>query len=189
VARKEPALVGATIPLLGRKDLFNDAAKALQAHGARVVGQQIDALLDSSTPEDVRSRLPLVLASCVCRRARDGLVDGLWDPCLKVRERCSQALLGIVSKDATLGVPRHVAYDHAERELDTGSGEQRSMAHVFNLLALVHDRATMEAARRACETGDAQARGTALAYLEGTLPRALFAKLERRLAMPVTTGR
>ena len=188
-AAGEPALVGAVIPLLARKDLFDDAGRALQAHGTRVAGQLADALVDPATPEVVRGRLPLVLESCVSRRACDGLVEGLSDPCFKVRQRCCRALLKMTADNPALRVPQQVACAAAERELDIGAGDEASMVHVFDLLALAFDRGIMAIARRACESGQAQARGTALAYLETTLPRALFAKLEQRMAPPVPIGR
>lgn len=180
IAETETALVGAVIPLLGDKQLFHDAGRALQAHGTRVAGQLVDALVEPSTPEEVRSRLPLVLETCVSRRARDGLIEGLCDPSVKVRHRCCRALLEMTARDAALRVPRQVAYEAVDRELAEAWCGQASWALVFDLLALVHDREMMGVAHRACESGDPQAQGTALAYLESTLPRALFARVEQR---------
>ena len=90
-AATEPALVGAVIPLLGRSDLLDEVGAALRAHGARVAGQLADALLASDTPDVVRRRLPLVLASCVSKQACEGLVEGLRDHSLTVRRRCCRA--------------------------------------------------------------------------------------------------
>ena len=189
LAEREPLLVGAVIALLGREELMYDAAATLRAHGARVAGQLADALVDPRTPEVVRRRLPLVLKSLVSRRAFDGLVEGLGDPSLTVRVRCCRALLELAAAHPTLRVPREIACAAAERELDADTADERSIVHVFDLLALAFDRAMIAIARRACETGRAQAEGTALAYLETTLPPTLFAKLERRMAeRPAANG-
>ena len=153
-----------------------------------MAGQLADALVASDTPEVVRRRLPLVLESCASRRAAEGLIDGLSDDSLTVRSRCCRALLKMTASHTELGLPRDVGCSAAERELDRGSSDERSMAHVFDLLALVFDRGILAIARRAWETGHARALGTALAYLENTLPRALFAKLERRLLASVPHG-
>ena len=111
----------------------------------------------------------------------DGLLEGLSDSSFTVRERCGRALLKVTAADTALAVPREVASRHAERELDSGSADERSMAHVFDLLALAYDRHAILVARRAYEAGTAHDRGAALAFLEATLPRSLFAKLEGRV--------
>jgi len=46
----------------------------------------------------------------------------------------------------------------------------RSLEHVFNLLALQLDRDSLEIAFRALHSGDEKHRGTALEYLETVLP-------------------
>jgi hypothetical protein len=174
--------VGAVVPLLGRRELFNDAARAIQAHGARVAGQLADALADPATAEPVRRRLPLILSTCASRRALEGLVEGLSDASLTVRLRCGRALLKMTTAHRDLGVSRDVACAAAEREVDSGSDDERSISHVFDLLALAYDRQAIGLARSALEARNSHCRGTALAYLEATLPRSLFAKLEQRLA-------
>jgi hypothetical protein len=161
--------------------MFNDVAGALAAHLPHAAGQLADALADPATPEAVRQRLPLILRSCASKRSLDGLVAGLSDPSFKVRDRCGRALLEITEADAALVVPRAVACAAAERELDTGSGDERSMTHVFDLLALAYDRKAMAIVRAAYEGQSAHMLGTALTYLETTLPRVLFVKLERRM--------
>ena len=89
----------------------------------------------------------------------------------------------MTAADAAFRVPSEVVYTVAEHELDAGSGDERALSHVFDLLAVALDRGSIALARCACETGSAQLRGTALAYLESALPRTLFAKLERRMAL------
>jgi hypothetical protein len=67
----------------------------------------------------------------------------------------------------------------------------RSLEHVFTMLALVLPRQPLRVAFRGLHTDDAQLRGTALEYLEATLPgdirRALWPFLEdhRRRGAPV----
>ena len=180
-AEREPRLVADVIPLLGRKDLVDDVARALRAHLPGAASQLAETLTDPGTPEVVRRRLPLILRSCSSKPALDGLVKGLSDSSFTVRLRCGRALLQMTAADATLVVPPEIARAAAERELDTGQGDDRSTLHVFDLLALVYDRATMAVARGAYERGGPQMRGTALTYLETILPRPLFAKLERRM--------
>jgi hypothetical protein len=180
-AEREPQLVGAVIRLLARKDVFSEVARALSAHLPRAADQLADALAAPATPEAVRRRLPLILRSCASKASLDGLVKGLSDPSFKVRERCGRALLQVTDTDPTLVVPREVACAAAERELDSGSGDERSMRHVFDMLALAFDRKEMAIARGAYESGDTRLLAAALTYLETTLPRATFVKLERRL--------
>jgi hypothetical protein len=180
-AEHEPRLIDAVVPLLARKELVDDVARALRAHLPGAARQLADALTNPGTAEVVRRRLPLVLRSCASQEALDGLVQGLSDQSFSVRERCARALLQMTGANPALVVPPAIARAAAERELDTGSGDKRSIVHVFDLLALVYDRATMALARAAYEQGGAQARGTALTYLETTLPRPMFVKLEKRM--------
>jgi hypothetical protein len=180
-AECEPQLVGAVIPLLARKEVFSEVARALSANLPRAADQLADALAEPASPEAVRRRLPLILRSCASKASLDGLVKGLSDPSFKVRERCGRALLQVTDTDPTLVVPREVACAAAERELDSGSGDERSMRHVFDMLALGFDRKEMAIARGEYESGDTRLLAAALTYLETTLPRATFVKLERRL--------
>lgn len=180
-AAHDPRLIDAVIPVLARKALLDQAVRALRAHGGLAVDALAGTLVAAGTPEVVRRRIPLVLQDCPSRRTMDGLLEGLSDSSFTVRERCGRALLKVTAADTALAVPREVASRHAERELDSGSADERSMAHVFDLLALAYDRHAILVARRAYEAGTAHDRGAALAFLEATLPRSLFAKLEGRV--------
>jgi hypothetical protein len=67
--------------------------------------------------------------------------------------------------------------------LDAGSlaSVSRSLEHVFTLLALALDPELMGFALRGLHAADANLRGTALEYLEATLPEALRRALWPRL--------
>jgi hypothetical protein len=58
----------------------------------------------------------------------------------------------------------------------------RSLEHLFNLLSLILPRSTLRLAFHALHTDDPQLRGTALEYLETTLPEALWERL--RILLP-----
>ncbi len=83
----DPLLIGALVPLLAQKEILGQVVAALTAFGGRGAGQLVDALLDPSTPEIVRRRLPLVLKSCHSSFARDGLLQALGASSLDVRLR------------------------------------------------------------------------------------------------------
>ena len=53
----------------------------------------------------------------------------------------------------------------------------QGLAHVFTLLSLVQPAEPLQIAYRGLLTGDENLRGTALEYLEGTLPPAIRARL------------
>ena len=57
----------------------------------------------------------------------------------------------------------------------------QGLAHVFTLLSLVQPAEPLQIAYRGLLTGDENLRGTALEYLEGTLPPAIRA---RSVAVP-----
>lgn len=178
-ARREPRLLPAVVPLLARSDLIDEVATTLRTHGAAAARSLVDALLDSRTPEAVRRRLPLVLKECDSTLAFEGLIRGLDDVSVKVRQRCCRALLEMVAANDALHVTKDAVCAAAEREIDSGARDKASAVHVFDLLALAFDRDILAIARSACETGDAHLRGIALEYLHTVLPLALFTKVER----------
>ena len=180
-AESEPLLVAAVVPLLAEGDFADEAARALRAHGPRVAGQLADFLADPRTPDVVRRRLPPLLRWCGSTSAFDALLGGLADRTFTVRQRCARALLEMSADHPAFIVSRELAVASAERELASGAGDALSLGHVFDLLALAYDREAMAIARRASASGDAPTLGTALAYLEATLPRPLFTTLEQRM--------
>jgi hypothetical protein len=71
------------------------------------------------------------------------------------------------------------ALDDSEQPLDKFIKDRTSqaLAHVFTLLSLVQPAEPLQIAYRGLLTGDENLRGTALEYLEGTLPPAIRARL------------
>ena len=114
---RDVLVVGALIPLLGRRDVLRQVVAALESFGARASAQLVDALLDPATPDAVRRRLPAVLRSCASPLARDGLVAGLRLPALELRLRCGRALLALTEENPDLAVPREAALAALERAL------------------------------------------------------------------------
>jgi hypothetical protein len=89
-------------------------------------------------------------------------------------------VIGIVRNEVSLD--RRVWESQSKLELDDDAGEpvlidrllrdrlDRSLEHVFNLLALNLDRGSLAIAFKALHTGDQRLRGTALEYVETVLP-------------------
>jgi ATP:ADP antiporter, AAA family len=179
---RDPLLVGALVPLLGRRDVLRQVVAALESFGARASAQLVDALLDPATPDAVRRRLPAVLRSCASPMARDGLVAGLGLTGLELRLRCSRALVALTEQGPGLVVPREAALAAVELALAEGGDPRLLREHLLNLLTLGLEREPAGIAARALDTDDAHLRGTALEYYETVLPPALFAALEPRLA-------
>ena len=57
---RDPALIGALVALLENRHTLKQTTAALRSFGPRAAGEMISALLDNTTPEAVRRRLPLV---------------------------------------------------------------------------------------------------------------------------------
>jgi hypothetical protein len=203
------ALVSHVIPLLAWDAVARDAIAALRTAAPASVGAMADSLLDPGEDFAVRRRLPLVLAAHPSPRAVEALLAGLEDQRFEVRYRCGRALARLVQLDPSLpidgarvraAVLREVAVDRgvweSQRLLDQADDEgwspvadelirdraSRSVEHVFTMLALILPRQPLRVAFRGLHTDDQQLRGTALEYLEATLPddirRALWPFLE-----------
>jgi len=215
-----PTLAGHVIPLLARDDLARDVAAALRPVAATISGQLIDHLLDPGQDFAVRRRIPMLLAGVPSERTADGLLRGLADSRFEVRYRCGRALLRLSERDPRLAIPAErvqqavlaeVAVDRtlweSRRLLDAVEEEDspsplvdellrkradRSLEHVFTLLALMLPRQPLTIAFRGLHTTDPMLRGTALEYLETALPEpirvGLWPFLEDRRA-PRTAAR
>lgn len=199
----EAAHVPHAIALLAWSDVAPDATRALQAVATRHTGQLVDALLDAEQEFTVRRRLPDVLAHARSPRALEGLLLGLEDKRFEVRVRCGRALARLVGGTAELAVSqervfsaviREAAVDRqvweSQRLLDQADDAEagfvdevlkdrasRSLEHVFTLLSLALPRQPLQVAFRGLHTDDAQLRGTALEYLEASLPVPVREKL------------
>jgi HEAT repeat protein len=194
-----------------------EAIAALRTAAPASVGALGDYLLDPGEDFAVRRRLPLVLAAHPSPRAVEALLAGLEDQRFEVRYRCGRALSRLAQLDPSLrmdagqvlaAVLREVAVDRgvwqSQRLLDQADDEgwspvedelirdraNRSLEHVFTMLALVLPRQPLKVAFRGLHTDDAHLRGTALEYLESTLPenirRALWPFLEDHRAARAT---
>lgn len=191
-------LVSFAILLLADKELHADAIRALRKDAGKRTGQLIDSLCDPETGFDIRRRIPRVLSECRTQDAANGLVRGTEDDRFEVRYACGRALWKITagnehvviseatviamvkreaerSKEAWEGQPA-AAFDEEEDEASALVDRllrdriDRSLEHVFTLLALHLDRESLRIAFKALHEQDAHFRGTALEYLETVLP-------------------
>ena len=158
----DPLIIGALVQLLARDDVVRMVASTLGMFGARAAGEMVSVLLDPSTPDVIRRRLPLALKSCPSAIARDGLLTALEAFDFEIRLRCGRALLALTDEHPELLEPFPAALPLVERELSDGGQTHLVREHVFNLLALALDREPVRIAARAFTTEDAYVRGTAL---------------------------
>ena len=197
-------LVPHVIPLLAWDPVSEDAIHALRKVSEERIGELIDALIDPNQPFAVRRRLARVFSVCVSQRAADGLILGLDDQRFEVRFQCGRSLAAIVSKNPRIRIHDQAIYDVVLREVAVGrpvweshrlldgmeepeepsfvdqfikDRTSQGLAHVFTLLSLVQPAEPLQIAYRGLLTGDENLRGTALEYLEGTLPPAIRARL------------
>jgi hypothetical protein len=179
---RDPLIIGALIPLLARDDLVRSVVSVLVAFKDRAAGEMVSVLLDTSTPDVIRRRLPLALKSCPSPIARDGLATALGLFSFEMRQRCGRALLALTDEHPELLKSLADGLSLVERELTSGGDPELVREHVFNLLALTLEREPMRIAARAFTTDDKYVRGTALEYLETVLPPGMFVGLRPLLA-------
>jgi AAA family ATP:ADP antiporter len=192
------SLVSFAILLLADKESHSDAIVALRKVVATTAGQLTDALCDPSVDFQIRRRIPRVLSQCSTQRVADGLVRGTEDARFEVRYECGRALLKITGADARVVIALETVIAIVQREvsrskdvwesqpaseLDEEENEpsalcdrllrdriDRSLEHVFTILALHLDRDSLRIAFNALHEKDERIRGTALEYLETVLP-------------------
>ena len=196
--------------LLAWDEVAREAIHALRAAGPQAIEPLLRCLLDPDADFAIRRRIPLVLGTISDPRAVDGLLRALADRRFEVRYRSGRALAHLQALDAALTAPPEPVLAAILREVETSSGvwegrnlldrmddeswspvmdelvrerAGRSLEHVFTLLALVYPRAPLRIAFRGLHTDDSMLRGTALEFLETTLPppirKALWPYLER----------
>jgi len=193
-----PPLVSFAILLLADKVFHADAIRALRKCAPRATGQLVDALCDPGTELDIRRRIPRVLSECPTQAAADGLVRGIGDERFEVRYECGRALLNVTGRDhrvvvapdriiaivtREVSLSRDVWESQQGPELDEDEDAapglvdrllrdrvDRSLEHVFNVLAVNLDTQSLRLAFHALHEGDERLRGTALEYLETVLP-------------------
>jgi AAA family ATP:ADP antiporter len=193
-------LVPFAIMLLASSDLQLDAAHALRKISRTITGQLADALCGPSVEFDIRKRVARVLAACPTQQAADALIRGTRDDRFEVRYECGRALLNITGVNKGIRIPRATVIaivkreaevskevwesQPADPELDDDANEppalihrllrdrfDRSLEHVFSVLALHLDRESLRIAFAALHREDPRLRGTALEYLETVLPQ------------------
>lgn len=194
----DPTLTPHVINLIAWEDVCPQAIAALRRIAPNIIGQLIDALLDSQVEFIIRRRVPKVLRVCSTARAVDGLIIGLSDRRFEVRYQCGRALAYIRSKHPTLKIYRRPVWKRVEEELEVDSNVwksrrlldtteepdddslfvdkvirdrvNRTLEHVFTLLSLALEREPLKVAFRGLHTDDKMLRGTSLEYLDVTLP-------------------
>ena len=198
--RGEPitaALVSEVISLLAQDDVAREAIEALRGAGVPAIEPLIIGLLDPREEFVIRRRIPLILATYRHPRAAEGLSHGLADRRFEVRYRCGRGLSHLTEIEPTCRVAPPVVYEAVLREVEVGAGvwegrrlldrlddeawspvvddairdrANKSLEHVFTLLALVLPRQPLRIAFRGLHVRDPFLRGTALEYLESALP-------------------
>jgi hypothetical protein len=174
------AILPHVIPLLGVRAVAAEAMQALQRVADQHPGALIDALLDPSNPLALRRRLARVLSVCRSQAVTDGLLLALDDDLIDVRVQCARALFRIRRRNPGVRFADERMLDLVRSELRR---EISDLAHLFTLLSFVVPIQPLRAAYRGLRGTDPYARGTALEYLHGVLPKdvrvALMGKLER----------
>ena len=167
------------IPLLGDRAVGSDAIQALQLVADRYPGAMIDALLNPATHPVVRRRLARVLSACRSQTVVDGLLMALDDEVLEIRVQSARSLFRIHRRWPDIRIDSERVLDLVRSELARGESD---LGHLFTLLAFVVSVGPLRAAYRGLRSRDSRAKGTALEYLHGILPKdiraALWAKLE-----------
>ena len=191
-------LVSFAILLLDDNELHLDAMHALRKVAPGVTGQLTDALCKPSVRFDIRKRIARVLAACPTQQAAEGLIRGTQDERFEVRYECGRALLSITAVNKSIVISRATVIAMVKREVsvskevwdsqpdpqfDDEASEppalinrllrdrlDRSMEHIFSVLALHLDRDSLRIAFAALHRDDLRLRGTALEYLETVLP-------------------
>jgi hypothetical protein len=201
------------IPLLASDSLATAAGHFLGDRGATIAGQLVDALLDPEQPTGVRVELAHLLGGLTDPLAMSGVWRGSEDGDFEIRQACVRAAARIVSRDAALAPSRTDVAERIDRELaadaqtwaaqgqrlpvslrdpsvlltnQSRDAVNRSVEHVFTLLAIVHGRELMASALAGLTSDDENLQGTALEYLESALPsdqsRRLFVFLDAGIA-------
>ncbi len=208
VAPLHRRLVPHVIDLLDAPEQVEHALSALRRSAATSIGLITDALLDASFSVAARRVLPRALERCPDARALEGLLVGLEDPDFEMRVQCARSAAKLVARAPDLRLERDRAFSHAMRELAVGieqwerqgrreagsvdpqslllsglasASVDRSLEHVFTLLALGLDVRVVGSALRGLCSEDGGLRGTALEYLESALPHGLRQALWPRL--------
>lgn len=199
-----PDLVELVVPLLAWDAVAQGAATALKTLPGDVAPGLIGRLLDQGEDFAIRRRLIPVLAEWPTPEVFEGLLHALSDRRFEVRFRAGRALHRLRSQIPGLVVDRERVLDAVVNEVAVGRGvwesrqlidtmddmgaapmeaeflrqqANRSLEHVFTLLALILPPEPLRVAYHGLHTTDRNLRGTALEYLESVLPERVRARL------------
>ena len=162
------SIIPHVIPLLGERAVAATAMQALQLVADAHSGALLDALLDPSRTPVVRRRVARVLSVCQSQVVADGLLMAVEDPLPDVRAQSARSLFRIRRRHADVRVDADRMLDLVRSEL---TGRETDLRHVFTLLSFALPVQSLRAAYRGLRGGDSHARGTALEYLHGVLPK------------------
>lgn len=163
-----PTVLPHVIPLLGVRAVASSVIHALERVAEQRPGALIDALLDARLAPTVRRRLARVLSASPHQSVADGLLLAMSDRLLDVRIQSARALFRLRRRNPELRIDAERMFDLVREELSHGVPD---LAHLFTLLAFVLPVEPLRAAYRGLKGDDQRARGTALEYLGGVLPR------------------
>jgi ATP:ADP antiporter, AAA family len=203
----DPSLLPQAIRLLGRNEVHEWARAFLLPHANRAVGQLVDALLDPEQDFAVRRRIPRILAYSNSQRAVDGLTTALEDSRFEIRYHSCRALeflhraggglrfntqAAMAAIERELAIPRPVREERRLLGKGDDSADQswflddvlkgradKSLEHIFSLLALELPKEPLRVAFRAFHSDDKMLRGLALEYLESNLSGKIVSELAK----------
>jgi hypothetical protein len=162
------SLLPHVIPLLEDRAVAGTAMHALQLVADTYGGALVDALLDPTRTTVVRRRLARVLSVCRSQIVADGLLMAVEDPLSDIRNQSARSLFRIRRRHADVRIGTERMLDLVRTELARTAPDLR---HVFTLLLFVLPVRPLRAAYRSLRGDDQHARGTALEYLHGVLPK------------------
>lgn len=191
-----PSLVPAAVGLLAWDAVASAAIRALTPVAPASADALIARLLDPEEDFSIRRRLVRVLAECPTPEVFAALHRALDDRRFEVRYLAGRALFKQGAAQPGLAVDRARILAAVGNEVTVGRGvwesrrliddaddasapmetalirerADRSLEHVFTLLALILPREPLRLAYHGLHTADRHLRGTALEYLESVLP-------------------
>jgi ATP:ADP antiporter, AAA family len=200
----DPLVATQAIQLLAWNEVYEWARAFLLLHAHRSVGQLVDALLDQSQDFAIRRRIPRILAYSSSQRAVDGLTAALSDSRFEIRYHAGRALeflhrmsetlhfdsgAMLASIQLELSVSKTIRegrrlIDQEDNDDQYGFRDEilrhradKTLEHIFSLLALELPAEPLKVAYRAMHSSDRMLRGLALEYLESNLSGAIVNQL------------
>jgi len=205
-----PEMIPLAVSLLAWDPAYQGASQSLQVVVQDHFERLIETMIDPTTDFAIRRRLPFVLARGTSPRIVKGLLQALRDQRFEVRYRAAVALNRIHRRVPDLVINRDIVLEvifseskvgrrmwDKRRLLDRSEDTEetpfyrdvlrrrsnRSIDHVFHLLALTFPRQPLRVAYDGLHTTNRALRATALEYLESILPDAI-----RQSLLPLLGG-